>query len=91
MLTREKQMNAQSDRAVTQGPLRGPVEVSRGAHSYPVDQVNDPIDYVFVQSSAFRQVVSESGDSERSMTAFPCGFNGSTQHFNLFGKMERLR
>lgn len=73
MLTREKQMNAQSDRAVTQGPLRGPVEVSRGAHSYPVDQVNDPIDYVFVQSSAFRrvvcdQVVTQSGDSERSMS-----------------------
>lgn len=53
MLTREKQMNAQGDRALRQGPLRGPVEVSRGAHSYPVDQVNDPIDYVFVLVPAF--------------------------------------
>ena len=48
MLTREKQMNAHDNRAVKQGPLRGPVKVSRGAHSYPVDQVNDPIDHVFV-------------------------------------------
>tara|TARA_R110002072_G_scaffold194106_1_gene351346 strand:+ start:3997 stop:5037 length:1041 start_codon:yes stop_codon:yes gene_type:complete len=46
-------MNAESDKFARHSPLSATVTVPRGAHSYPVGTVSDPIEYVFVLVPAF--------------------------------------